>query len=66
MIFSCRKLQHGNYAAATKGYDFSLLQLYNGFNLPNLPNVKTACLPTRGVPRNVNNVGGSGHVLYEV
>ena len=70
----CRKLQHGSFSKyralegtdqETKAYnhDFSLLQLYNGFNLPNLPNVKTACLPTRGVPRNKNNVSACENVI---
>ena len=33
-----------------------MLQLEVGFNLPLLPDVRPACLPSRGIPRNVKNV----------
>ena len=53
----CRKVEHPSYRAKPNpDYDFALLLMADGggFNLPNLPNVKPACLPTQAVPRNVN------------
>ena len=54
----CRKVEHPSYSRTDSGglsYDFSLLLMEKnrGFNLPNLPNVEPACLPTQAVPRNV-------------
>ena len=53
----CRKVEHPSYRGDLEvpSYDFSLLLMEKnrGFNLPNLPNVEPACLPTQAVPRNV-------------
>ena len=52
----CRKVEHPSYRSKPNAeYDFALLLMEDGggFNLPNLPNVKPACLPTQSVPRNV-------------
>lgn len=55
-----RKREHKSWDSATYSYDFALLRLDVGFDLPSLANVKSACLPSRGVPRNVNNAIISG------
>ena len=50
----CRKVEHPDYDPLdiTKGNDFSLLLMEQnqGFNLPNLANIESACLPTQSPP----------------
>ena len=62
MIFdSCRKFEHKKYSGGwansntyTVDYDFALLKLTNGFDIPNIPNVSPACLPSMNkAPANV-------------
>ena len=48
-----RIVDHPNYGSCCD-YDFSLLQLQNGFNLPSLSNVEPACLPSIATPSNVD------------
>ena len=48
-----RKIEHPNYRSWQINYDYALLQMQNGFDLPNIPNVAPACLPTGNTPSNV-------------
>ena len=55
--FNCsRKIEHPGYweDPLDFNYDFALLQMQNGFDLPNIPNVAPACLPTGSTPSNVD------------
>ena len=49
-----RKIEHPSYAWPKIDYDYALLQMQNGFDLPNIPNVAPACLPTGSTPSNVD------------
>ena len=46
----CRKIEHPNYDKIAVNYDFSLLKMKDGFDLPNIPFASPACLPTASVP----------------
>ena len=52
MFFS--KIEHPSYSNATGNYDFALLKLEIGFNLPMIPFVSPACLPSADSPENVD------------
>jgi len=45
-------IEHPNYSGLN--YDFALLRMRNGFNLPTISNVAPACLPSASTPSNVN------------
>ena len=49
-----RKIEHPSYPGRKVDYDYALLQMQNGFDLPNIPNVAPACLPTGITPSNVD------------
>ena len=65
---SCRKFEHKKYSGGwansntyTVDFDFALLQLKNGFDIPNIPNVSPACLPSMNkAPANVEARKGYG------
>ncbi len=42
----CRIVQHSQYNSRNVDFDFALLRLQNGLNLPTMSNVRPACLPT--------------------
>ena len=58
------KIEHPSYSNATGNYDFALLKLEIGFNLPMIPFVSPACLPSVDSPENVD-VMLSGWVTQE-
>ena len=51
-IIHFRIYDHPRYSRLN--YDFSLLRLKNGFNLPSISNVAPACLPSIARPQNVD------------
>ena len=46
-------IDHPNYGSCCN-FDFSLLRMRNGFDLPSISNVAPACLPTIAKPENVD------------
>jgi len=42
-----KKIEHPSYSNTRLNYDFALLRMRTGFNLPNIPNVAPACLPSQ-------------------
>ena len=59
VFYSCRKIEHKKYNSQTVNFDFALLQMRNGFDLPNIPNVSPACLPSAN--KSPANVEASAH-----
>ena len=49
-----RKIEHDKYNNRRIEYDFALLRMLRGFDLPNIPNVAPACLPTGSRPTDVD------------
>lgn len=49
-----RIFAHPDYSSSGPSYDFSLLRMKNGFNLPSISNAAPACLPTIARPQNVD------------
>ena len=47
-----RKIEHPDYYGSN--YDFSLLKMKHGFDLPSIPFASPACLPTASVPDNAD------------
>ena len=43
----CRKIEHWLYDDARINYDFALLEMKDPFDIPSIPNVSPACLPSR-------------------
>ena len=54
MFIRFRIFNHPNYDGSGPNYDFSLLRMKNGFNLPAIANVAPACLPSIATPQNVD------------
>ena len=50
----CRKIEHPNYDSNALNYDFSLLKMKDGFDLPSIIFAAPACLPTASVPAGAN------------
>ena len=53
MFVLFRIIEHPDYLVNDlniPSFDFSLLKLSNGFNLPAMPHASPACLPTANVP----------------
>ena len=57
----CRKIEHPNYDSndpnhmtQSYDYDFSLLKMKDGFDLPSIIFAAPACLPTASVPAGAN------------
>jgi len=59
-----RKIEHPDYSNVTGNFDFSLLKMEIGFNLPMIPFVSPSCLPSADNPENVD-VLLSGWVTQE-
>ena len=54
-FYHFRKIEHPSNNNGGVNYDFALLKMKKGFNLPNIPNVAPACLPSRSsTPSNVD------------
>ena len=58
VFYLCRKLEHWKYNRQKVNFDFALLQMTHGFDIPSIPNVSPACLPKNKSPAKVE---ASGH-----